>query len=187
MRLTVGLIALLLVLPVRAAEFVVDLSHTRILFNATHLGFSVMPGIFRDFDVKLDFDPVNPTSSSFAVTIKADSVDMFHDELNAHLRNADFFDTAHHPTITFVSSKVEMIDATHAKVTGALTLRGKTLPVTLQVTLNKLGKHPMHQKQHVGFAATTTIDRSAFGMTYGVPMVGAEIPLTIALEATIAE
>ncbi|NJN51778.1 MAG: polyisoprenoid-binding protein [Gammaproteobacteria bacterium] len=187
MRATIAILVLSVVLPAKAAEFTVDESHTRILFTATHLGFSVMPGIFREFDVKLDFDPVTPTNSALSVTIDAASIDMFDDELNKHLRNADFFDTAHHPTITFVSSSVTMVDATHANVMGSLTLRGRSLPVTLHVTLNKLAPHPMNGKQHVGFAATTTIDRAAFGMTYGIPMVGGEIPLTIALEATIAE
>ncbi len=179
--------ALLFVVPATAAEFVVDPSHTRILFNVTHMGYSTMPGIFRDFDVQLKFDPAAPDQSVLAVTIRADSVDMFHDGLNDHLKNADFFDVAHHPTITFTSSKVEMLDATRANVSGMLTLRGKTQSLTLSVDLNKLGPNPMNQRQRVGFGATTTIDRAAFGMTYGIPMVGGAIPLTLSLEAEAAE
>lgn len=187
MKRLIATFAMLFVVPAAAADFVVDSSHTRILFNVTHLGYSTMPGIFRDFDVQLKFDPAAPDQSAFAVTIKADSIDMFHDGLNDHLKNADFFDTAHHPTITFTSTKVDMLDATRANVSGTLTLRGKTQPVTLNVTLNKLGPNPMNQRPRVGFSATTTIDRAAFGMTYGIPMVGGEIPLTISLEAEVAQ
>jgi polyisoprenoid-binding protein YceI len=165
----------------------VDPSHTRILFNVTHMGYSTMPGIFRDFEVQLDFDPTAPENSRLNVTVSAASVDMFDEELNKHLRAADFFDVAHHPSVRFESTGITMLDATRARVSGSLSMLGKTLPVTLAVTMNKLAPNPMNQRPRVGFAATAMIDRTAFGMTYGAPIVGSEIPLTISLEAEQAE
>jgi polyisoprenoid-binding protein YceI len=153
-----------------------DESHTRITFEVTHLGFSTMPGIFRDFDVDFRFDPESPADSSLKVTIDAASIDMFHDELNEHLRNEDFFDVANHPRLTFVSTTVTPTGEDTATVTGDLTLLGVTQPVTFDVTLNDLGPHPFDPERTVaGFDAVGALDRTAFGMDYAAPAVGAEI------------
>jgi len=159
-----------------------DLSHTRIGFDVEHLGFSIMPGIFREFEVDFQFDPDAPESSSLEVVIDAASVDMFHDGLNDHLRNADFFDVENHPQITFKSTEVIATGEDTARVTGDFTLLGVTQPVTFDVTLRKLGAHPFSGKPHVGFAAEGSLDRTAFGMDYAAPVVGTDIAFTLAAE-----
>lgn len=167
-------------------KLTIDDSHTRIWFTVTHLGFSTMPGMFRDFDVDFNFDKDAPQNSSLAVTIQSASIDMFHDGLNDHLRNPDFFNVEKFPTITFKSTSVEMVDANNAKVSGDFTLLGVTKPVTFDVKLNQIGELPMMKgvTRH-GFGATGIIDRSAFGMGYGVPMVGNDIAFQLSLEATL--
>ncbi|HSG90177.1 MAG TPA: YceI family protein [Pseudomonadales bacterium] len=166
--------------PALAAEpWVSDLSHTRITFDIDHLGYSVMPGMFRDFDVDFQFDPDAPADSSLDVTIDAASIDMYHDGLNEHLRKPDFFDVENHPTLTFVSTEVVPTSASTATVTGDMTLLGVTHPVTFEVTMNKLGPHPFNGSMVAGFSATGTLDRTAFGMDYAAPLVGSEVRFTL--------
>lgn len=163
----------------------VDLSHTRATFTVSHLGFTTMPGVFRTMDVKFAYDEATPANSTLEVTIQADSVDMFHDGLNAHLKRDDMFNVAVHPTITFRSTKVEPTGANTARVTGDFTLLGVTKPVTFDVTLNQAADHPMRRVRTYGFGATGVIKRSEFGMKAFVPMVGDDIAFTLAMEAAV--
>ncbi len=160
----------------------IDASHSRIMFDVSHLGFSVMPGIFREFDVDLSYDEQRPERSTLAVTIKTDSIDMFHDKLNAHLKNADFFDVKQHPTMTFRSTKVEPGADGTARVTGDFTLLGKTMPLVLQVQLNQQGTHPMRRAAWIGFNASGELDRTEFGMDKYAPGIGAQIKFRITTE-----
>lgn len=153
-----------------------DESHTRITFEVAHLGFSTMPGIFREFDVDFRFDPEAPERSSLAVTIDAAGIDMFHDGLNDHLKGEDFFDVSAHPRLTFVSTDVTPTGDGEARVSGDLTLLGVTQPVIFEVTLNRLGAHPFDpERQVAGFDAIGVLDRTAFGMDYAAPAVGADV------------
>ena len=173
--------------PAIAAPWVADLSHTRVTFDVEHLGFSTMPGIFREVAVDLDFDPEAPERTRFTAVIDTASVDMFHDGLNEHLRNEDFFDSATHPQITFTSTRVEPIGPEQARVTGDMTLLGRTRPVTFLVTLRKLAPSPVTSRLTVGFSAVGTLDRTAFGMDFAAPMVGTQIAFTIAAEFSPGE
>ena len=166
-------------------ELAVDLSHTRATFTVSHLGFSTMPGVFRTLDVKFAYDEATPANSALEVTIQADSIDMFHDGLNAHLKNQDLFNVTAHPTITFRSTKVESTGASTARVTGDFTMLGVTKPVTFDVTLNQAANHPMRGVRTYGFGATGVIKRSEFGMKYAVPVVGDDISFTLAMEASV--
>ena len=166
-------------------ELAVDLSHTRATFTVSHLGFSTMPGVFRTMAVKFAYDEATPANSTLEVTIQADSIDMFDDGLNAHLKRDDFFNVAAHPTITFRSTKVESTGANTARVTGDFTLLGVTKPVTFDVTLNQAADHPMRRVRTYGFGATGVIKRSEFGMKTFVPMVGDDITFSLAMEASV--
>jgi polyisoprenoid-binding protein YceI len=100
--------------------------------------------------------------------------------LDEHLMKADFFDAAKFPTAKFVSTAVK-VEGTGATITGNLTIKGITKPVTLDAEFYGAGKAPamMGGKENVGFVATGSIKRSDFGMAYGVPMVGDAIELKI--------
>lgn len=183
-HLAVGMSVLLS--PETSAEpqrFAMDTSHSRIVFSISHFGFSMLPGIFREFDAELLYDHETPAESRLSVTIQAASVDMFHERLNNHLKADDFFAVEKYPTLTFVSTQVEPLSDDKASVTGDFTMLGKTLPMTLDVLLIKYAPHPMSGKQPVGFEATGTIDRTEFGMTYRAPFVGEEVRFTITMEA----
>lgn len=181
------LIAILFILPASllhaAAEtLTLDPQHSYVLWEIEHLGFSTQIGKwYVNGMVILDQD--QPQNSKVEATIKVANVVTGIPELDKHLQGPLFFDTAKYPTATFVSNKVDVLSKTQAKVEGMLTLRGVSKPVTLDVTLNKVGKSPITDKMTVGFTATTTIKRSDFGMKTLIPEVGDEVKILIGAEA----
>ena len=177
------LAALAVAAPAAAAPYVVDKSHAAVTFSVSHLGFSNTFGVFREFDAEIDFDPENMAASSVTFTIQAGSVDTFWAARDKHLKSGDFLAVAEHPTITFKSTKVEMVDAETAKLTGDVTLRGVTHTEVFTAKLNKFGPHPFQKTKKVaGFTVTGELDRKKYGMTYGVPAIGQVIPLRIDIE-----
>lgn len=167
----------------RAYDF--DMSHSRIFFDIDHRGYSVMQGRFGDFGGSFIYDAANPAMSSLDITIDAASVDMFFEPLNDHLKSGDFFNVAEYPELRFVSERVEVAADDRFTVHGAFTMLGQTHPVSFAVVLNQAGQGrggaPM-----AGFTATGTIDRTQYGMNYGVPAVGAEVSFRIEIEAAAA-
>lgn len=191
MRLTSLLLAAsLATVPVAAlsAPYVMDKSHAHVTFSVDHLGFSSVHGQFRNFDAAIDFDPGNVEATRVNFTIDATSVDTFWEARDKHLRSKDFFDVENHPTITFTTTSVTPTGAESADVTGDLTIRGVTKPVTLQATLNKLGPSPFNPSKTIaGFTVEGEIDRTEFGVSYAAPAVSAIVPIRIELEMSPAE
>jgi polyisoprenoid-binding protein YceI len=181
---TTTLAAALALLPLAAsAEWAVDPAHSQIAFTVDHLGFSDVTGVFRDFEAEVGFDPENLDATSVTVTIDAASVDTLWAARDEHLRSADFLDVANHPAITFVSTAVETTGEGAATVTGDLTIRGVSQPVAFDATLNNLGPNPFNPEQQIaGFTLTGEIDRTAFGVDFGAPAIGATLPVTINIE-----
>ena len=108
------------------------------------------------------------------------------EKFDAHLKGKDFFEVDAFPTAVYESTRVEITEAgKKARVTGTLTMRGVTKPVTLDVTLNKIGQNPYSNKKTAGFSATTFIKRSDFGISYALPAVPDEVNLIIETEAAI--
>jgi polyisoprenoid-binding protein YceI len=105
------------------------------------------------------------------VSIDVASIDTKEPQRDEHLRSADFFDAANHPNITFESTSVEKVDSEHYKVTGNLTLRGVTKPVTLDVEYFGQQKDPWGGER-AGFSAKTSIHRKDFGLTFNIPLDG---------------
>ena len=159
-----------------------DKSHANLSFTYNHLGYSTTDGRFGDWDGKLLIDESAPTNSSVEFTINIDSLDTFWADRDTHLKSPDFFDAAKYPQAVFKSTKVEQTGEKQLEVTGDLTLRGITKPVTLTVDVTALGEHPMAKKPAAGFAATTVLKRSDFGMDKFVPYVGDEITVTFHAE-----
>lgn len=168
-------------------EYVFDKSHANLSFSYNHLGYSTTDGRFGDWDGKLLIDQKTPANSSIQFTINIDSLDTFWAERDTHLKSADFFDAAKFPQATFTSTKVEQTGETQLEVSGDLTLKDITKPVTLTVDVLALGDHPMAKKPAAGFAATTVLKRSDFGMDMFVPYVGDEITVTFHAETLKAD
>lgn len=172
---------------VHADDYALEPVHTQILFFADHLGFSQSQGEFLQFSGGFTFDPEKPEASSVDVTIQTDSIDMDHQEWNDHMKNQDFFDVEKFPTMTFKSNKVEVLDSGKMRLHGQLTMIGQTHPVVMDVQHNKSGVHPFSGKFIAGFSAHTTIKRSLFGMTYGLPALGDDIKVRLEVEGVKAE
>lgn len=166
---------------VQAGAYKLDPAHGKITWSVDHLGFSTYVGQFVNVQAELTLDAANPANSRLAATIPLTDVDSNSDGLDQHLQTADFFDTANHPTATFVSRSVtvDADDANEATVVGDLTLRGVTKPVTMEVEFNKAGPG-MGGSYRAGFDGEATIKRSEFGITFGQQMgLGDEVKLHI--------
>jgi polyisoprenoid-binding protein YceI len=174
--------------PVFAATYTLDPGHTQVVFSWNHFGYSNPTAQFGKVEGTLEFDAANPTKSSVKVTIPLASVNSNVEKLNEHLQGADFFDSAKYPDAVFKSTKVEKgASENQLKVSGELSLHGVTKPVVLDVTVNKVGEHPMRKAPAAGFDATATIKRSDFGINKYVPMVSDDIKLHITSEAIDAK
>ncbi len=176
--------------PVRAETFVIDKSHTVVAFGWERTGLSRQQGRFTDVSGAIEFSPEAPEDASVNVTIRASSIQTGVDTLDRHLRSADFFDVANHPVITFKSSAVIKTGDKTAQIAGDLTMLGVTKPVTLEVTWQFTGPHPLGaiNPQLNGrvvsvFSARGTIERSQWGITRVIPLVSDKIHITIETEA----
>ena len=158
-------------LGVPDGRYGLDKTHGYITFGYSHLGFSNPEVGFNDFDVDLTLDASSPEASSFSVNINAESVDSRVDKFDDHLKGADYFDVANHKAITFVSEKISMTSANTADITGLLTIKGQSHPVTLAAVLNKAGMHPLAGIPALGVSATASVSRSQWGLSKYVPMV----------------
>ena len=163
-----------------------DPEHTNVLANWSHFGYSNPSANFSDASGTLVYDAAAPERSSVHVSLPLSGLISFVPKFDAHLRSADFFDAGTFPQATFNSSNVETTGKDKLKVTGTLTIKGVSRPVTLDVTLNKAGLHPMTKLESIGFDATTTIKRSDFGLGLYAPAVSDEVSLRITTEAVIA-
>ena len=169
----------------KPVTYTIDPSHTATVFSWNHFGFSTPSGNFSDIQGKIVVDNEQPAKSSVDVTIPVSSINTNVTALDDHLKKEDFFDAAKYPNITFKSTKVETKDKKNFKITGNLTVKGVTKPVVLDAVLNKQGEHPMAKVPAIGFNATTSFDRSAFGLGANVPHVSDKITVQITTEATI--
>jgi polyisoprenoid-binding protein YceI len=167
---------------VPSGEYSLDNSHGYVLFSYSHLGFSNPQVGFDSFDVTLDLDTENPADSEVQVSIDATSVNSRVAEFNEHLNGERFFDTANYPTIEFVSTDIVPTSGDQYEVTGNLTIKDITRPVTLEAVINKAGQHPMLNVPTVGISAQTTVKRSDWGLDYAVPAVSDEVTITIEVE-----
>jgi polyisoprenoid-binding protein YceI len=165
-----------------AQTYVMDARHSEIRFAWSHFGVSKMSGMILTYSGRINFDPASPENSKLEFAGKVDSLWTHVEKLDEHLKGPQFFEAAKYPEITFKSTKVEKTGDTTGKVTGDLTIKGVTKPVTLDAKLVFTGAHPMTQKPALGFQAAATIKRSEFNVGYGAPAVSDEIDITINTE-----
>ncbi|MEE7596149.1 YceI family protein [Acinetobacter baumannii] len=164
----------------------IDPTHTATVFSWNHFGFSTPSANFSDIQGVIKVDNAKPANSSVNVTIPLSSVNTNVPALDKEFQEEAWFNAAKYPNITFKSTKVETKDKKHFKITGDLTVKGITKPVVLDAVLNKQGEHPMAKVPAIGFNATTSFNRSDFGLGNYVPNVGDKITVNITTEATAA-
>lgn len=147
-----------------AADYPIDPAHSSVNFRIDHNGFSSIWGRVNEGSGTISFDPADPESASINLVIQADSVDTNHADRNNHLRSPDFFNTAN--------------------VAGDLTMMGVTKEVVFATTFNQVGGFSWApDTEVVGFSASGTVDRTEFGMMFGVGGLGSEVQVNFEVEA----
>jgi|SRR5579872_5164867 len=145
----------------------VDPNHTYPSFEADHLGgLSVWRGKFDRSSGTIVLDK-DKSSGTVDITIDASSIDFGHAKLNEHVKSGEMFDVAKFPTATYKGTLAKFKDGAPTEVDGQLTLHGVTKPVTLTINQFKCVMNPMMKKEVCGADASTTINRSDFGVNYG--------------------
>jgi len=167
---------------ITAGTYVPDDRHAYLSFSYSHLGLSNPQLFFRDFDATLELDGSNMSNSAVSITIDAASIDSSVPQLDDDLKGAEFFDVANHPEITFQSTVYEQASKDTGRLTGDLSVRGVTKPVTLDVKINSAAMNRMTRKEMIGVSVTGTINRSDYGLTAYMPIVGDELSLDIQVE-----
>lgn len=159
--------------------YTLDPAHTQVAFTVERFGFNSVLGRFDEVSGEVLLDQVNPANSSVRATIQVASVDSGNDTRDEHLREPRWLNAPQFPTMEFRSTRVDVTGENTARVTGNLTLLGQTHPVTLDVTLNRLGALPNNQRQAAGFTATGALQRSTWGSTLAAQVIGDEISIRI--------
>ena len=147
-----------------ADVYTVDKSHSEVSFQVKHL-MSQVRGRFSDFEGKISVDAAKPEASSVEFAIKTASIDTNEPRRDEHLRSADFFDAATHPTISFKSTSMKKTGDTTYDVTGPFTMRGVTKTITLPVVVTGTAKDP-GGNDRIGFEINTTLNRKDYGVVW---------------------
>ncbi len=163
-----------------------DPGHRYLGLSYSHMGFSQTFLRFEDFSVTLNLDAAKPANSSVRAVITTSSLRSGFAAFDGHLASEGFFNAAAFPTAVFHSTKVELTSPTTARVTGDLTIKDQTHPVTLDVTLNRAAENPMTRRQTLGFRATGRLLRSQWGLGVYAPNVGDEVDIIIDAELPAA-
>lgn len=170
-----------------AERYVLDASHSQIVFSYDHLGFSTTYGMFSGFEGEIVFDQDDPAASSVMVSFPVRSMLTGWEERFAHFMSDDFFGAADDEMVSFVSTGIEVTGEDTALITGDLTLNEVTREVVLDARLNAAGMHPMEERAWAGFDATTTLLRSDFELGLFAPFVSDEVDVVISIEAMKAD
>ena len=167
-----------------------DPMHTQVEFSAKHMGIMTVRGAFTGLTTEITFNEDDFTASSVEATIDARTLRTHDDRRDAHLKSADFLDVEQFPTIAFTSTRIERAAHDQYRMTGDLTIRDVTRPVSLDVVYSGQAKDPMGN-MHAGFSAYTTINRKDWGLSWNVALetggllVGDQIKIALEIEAVL--
>jgi len=173
-----------------AGNYTLDPAHTSVTWSLSHAGLSFYTARFDGVTGALNFNPENPTASELDIRIDPKSVSTGDPDWNETLATSgNYFDADNYPEIRFVATNSTRLTENTGQVTGDLTLRGVTKPVTLDVTYNGAGKSFGNPGKTLGFSATGTFNRSDWGLDYLITLanIGDEITLRIETEFNEAQ
>jgi len=150
-------------------DYTLDLAHTRIGFVARHAMVTSVRGSFADYEATVHIDADEPAKSTARIVLKTASLTTSNEQRDAHLRSPDFFDVETHPEIVFVSTDVRQVDDETYRVTGDLTIKDTTKPVTVELTYNGSAKDPFGNLR-AGFEGKATVNRKDWGLTWNAAL-----------------
>lgn len=166
----------------QSATYAVDPTHTFVTFEARHFGTSTNRGRFDKKSGTITLDRAAKTGRA-EITLDTGSISTGVGPFDGHLKSKDFFNAAEHPTATFVGEKFSFSGDKVSAVEGKLTMLGKTHPVTLTASNFNCYENPMLKREVCGGDFETTIQRSQWGMVYGLPGIPDSVRLLIQVEA----
>jgi polyisoprenoid-binding protein YceI len=170
---------------VQAGTYRADPAHTLVAWRVNHMGFNDYFGLFGTIAGTLVIDPANPAAAKVAVRIPLRKVTTANAGLTGHLLRPsttgkpDYFGPQPADALFTSTRVIPAADGTAARIEGRLTLNGVTRPVTLEARFTGAGKNPLGGKLTLGFEASTTINRSEFGLSSDIPLVGDAVALDI--------
>jgi polyisoprenoid-binding protein YceI len=156
-------------LTVLTGDYTLDTAHTRIGFVARHAMVTKVRGAFNEFEGSIHVDGAAPAQSGAKVTIKAASIDTRNSQRDDHIRSADFLELDTYPEITFVSTAVRQTGDTTFELTGDLTVKDVTKPVTVEFEYEGTATDPFGNVR-IGFEGSTTVSRKDFGITWNAAL-----------------
>jgi polyisoprenoid-binding protein YceI len=159
---------LVLVFPTLAVlgqdVWILDPGHSRIRFTVTHHMISEVDGFFREFEATMTTTKDDFSDAVFEFTAKTASINTENEPRDKHLKSPDIFDVEKHPVLNFKSTSFNQIAGEHYKVAGDMTIKGNTLPITLEVWLVGPVENERAKRHELGFKASGSIMRQAFGV-----------------------
>ncbi len=164
---------------VTAGTYAVEPYHTRIVFSVSHMGFTTWYGDFTTASGTLAFDPKSPAKSVLNISFPTASVSTTNTKLDGELKSPMWFDAAKYPTIAFTSTKIVLLGHDRGRIEGNLTFHGVTHPVTLIAHFNGAGVNPLDKKYTIGFDATGSLSRAAFGVKTYEPLIGDKVDMLL--------
>lgn len=169
--------------------YVLDSSHSQIVFSYNHLGMSTTYGMFSGFEGEIVFDQEDPAASSVSVSMPTSSMlTGWEGRFNHFMGDPKYLGAHADDLVTFSSTGIEVTGDNTALITGDLTLNGVTKSVVLDAVLNgTMDEHPMAGKPWAGFDANFTFNRSEFNMAEIIPFISDEVEVMISIEAMKAE
>lgn len=170
------------------STWAIDPAHSLVEFAVKHMMIATVKGRFTGVEGTITADPDDLSQTEVSVRIDAATVDTREQQRDEHLRSADFFEVETFPEITFASTDVTHVSEDEYKLTGDLTIRDVTRPVSLDVTFNGSGKDPWGN-QRLGFSAEGKVNRKDFGLTWNTALetggflVGDDVKISIEVQA----
>ncbi|EUJ21582.1 YceI family protein [Listeria aquatica] len=168
----------------------IDPAHSSVEFQVKHMMVSKVKGAFNTFEADVEMDPENLQDAKIKFTVDAASVDTRQAQRDGHLKSEDFFNTEKYPNITFVSTDITPDGDDEYEITGDLTIREVTKPITFHVTYEGTGKDPNTGNMVAGFEGRGKFNRKDFGLNYnaaletGGVLIGDEVKINVQIEAS---
>ena len=150
-------------------DYVLDASHTTLGFSTRHAMVTTVRGQFTDFAGTAHVDTANPAASKVDVTIQASSISTGSADRDGHLRSADFFDATTYPELRFVSTDIERVDSDVVRVTGDLTIKDVTRPLTITFEPTGSARDPFGNER-IGFEGSVVVNRKDWGLTWNAAL-----------------